>query len=370
MKIFFSPSSRVFALLFCFLLLSPYKAQSGEFAIINTTFTYTENANAFSCHVSPPYPGSVPTNWYSPNNYWDGSFYAYYEVIDVPTSEPFGFQMGVFQYMPSAAEWDGKNYYETCSFDIPELRGVGDVATFNYGAPSGWWQHWNGSVDFSRVYDFESVGPVMYSLVPGAKGGLSPTSGGGSDEAWAIRYNWFPCTIRVIIVAVSSGSTFSGWDNYINGGSGCAPTQLPTPTFGIDYGAEATNKTIPSTDEYSFNADMSGATSGNGQKLNLTPGQDIYFRTKKLDDCFLASNIQHLDVPSRPAIPNYSIDYLNEKTMEDVGPNILYSTSSSYTQSSERHRCNNHPYSGTGSLPLGEKYRKFFCFPGLSSGSP
>lgn len=327
-----------FVLMFCFLLIYPNKAQSGEFAIINTTFTYTENANAFSCHESPPYPANVPANWLSPNNYWNGSFHAYYEVLDVPTNEPFGFQMGLFQYMPSAANWDGHNYYETCSFDIPEIRGTQTV-TYNYGSPGNWWEHWNGHVDFSRVYDFESVGPVMYSLVPGAKGGLSPTSGGGSDAAWAIRSNWFPCTIRIIIVAVSSGSTFSGWDNYINGGNGCTPTQLPIPTYGIDFGAETTDKVIPSSDEYSFNADMSGGTSGTGQKLILTPGQDVYFRTKQQNDCLLASGIQHLDVPSRPNMPAFSIDYLNEKTAEVIESNILYSTSSSFTN----------PVSGAGS---------------------
>ena len=339
MKKSFTPYDRIpFASLFCYLLLFPYKAQSGEFAIINTTFTYSANANAFSCHESPPYGNGIPTNWYSPNNYWDGEFWAYYEVIDVPTSEPFGFQMGVFQYMPSAADWDGHNYYETCSFSIPELRGAGDVVTFNYGAPSGWWQHPNGAVDFSRVNDFESVGPVMYSLVPGAKGGLSPTSGGGSDAAWAIRDNWFPCTIRVIVVAVSSGSTFSGWDNYISGGGGCTPVQQPKPSYGIDYEAETTNKAVPASDEYSSNASMSGAVSGNGQKINLTPGQDVYFRTKKIDDCYLASDIQHLVVPARPAKPTFSVDFFNEKTAENVGTNIFYTPSSSFLN----------PVSGTG----------------------
>jgi hypothetical protein len=325
-------------ILLCSIALFSIKAKCGEFAIINQEFTYSVNANSFSCHVSPPYPNNVPTNWLSPEDYWNGSFYAYYQVISVPTNEPFGFQMGVFQYCPSRAQWDGHNYYETCSFDVPKLQGAGDIVQFNYGAPANWWQHWNGSVDFSRVYDFESVGPIIWSLVPGAEGNLSPTSGGGVDAAWEIRYNWFPCTIRVIIVAVSNGCTFSGWNNYLNG----TPQPPPTPSYTVNYSSEKTNQNIPSTDEYSYSSGMSPAYSGSGSQLSLTPGTDVYFRTKA-NGSIPASAIQHLTVPARPSTPSYTIDYSSEKTSENVSSDVEYSTSSSFTS----------PSNGSGSqVPL------------------
>jgi len=309
-----------------------YKAQSAEFVIINGTYYYSSGANAFTCHASPPYPSNVPANWLSPNDYWNGTFYAYYEVIDIPTDQPFAMQMGIFQYMPIR---DGYNYYETCSLVFTTLQGVGSHAEANCGSPAGWWQHPNGPVDFTMVYDFESVGPVMYSRTPGAYGILYPPDA----AAWAVRSNYFPCTIRVIVVAVSAGSQFSGWSNYINGGGGCTPAQQATPTYGIDYSYERTDKVVPTSDEYSFNSNMSGAVNGTGARLTLTPGQDVYFRAKASGDCYLASNIQHLDVPARPSgPPSYSIDYFNERTNENVSSTVAYSTTPNFTS----------PVNGTG----------------------
>jgi hypothetical protein len=487
----------LFTLILGFSILLTQKAHSGEFVIMNGTYTFTaDNGGMFANAVYPPFSSPIPSNWLSPNDYWNGSFRAYYEVISVPTNEPFGFQMGIFQYIyPN----DGINFRETCSLIIPPLQGVGSIADVNYGAPANWWQHWNGSVDFSKPNEFQSIGPCAYSLVPGARGGLYPTAWGGDDAAWALRANWFPCTVRIIIVAVSSGSTFSGWSNYMGGcsvpaqpgtisgttnptqgssqtysiadvsgatnytwtlpsgwtgtsatssitttvgsssgtiyvtannacgasttrslavtvGGGCTPAQQATPTYAVDYVNWKTDKVVPSTDEYSYSSDMSGAVSGTGQKLTLTAGQTVYFRTKKASDCLLASNIQtlvvenctpvqqatptygisygfettnvvvpatdeysyssnmasavsgtgqklyltpgtdvyfrtkasgncllastiqHLVVPARPAKPSISVDFISEKTYENASSNIYYSTSSSYTN----------PITGTG----------------------
>lgn len=422
MKKHLLPSNKILIVLILGLsLFLPQKALSGEFLIMNGTYTFTENnGGMFANAVYPPFNSSIPTNWLYPDDYWNGSFHAYYEVISVPTNEPFGFQMGIFQYIyPN----DGKNFRETCSLIIPPLQGVGDWVDVNYGAPANWWQHPNGAADFSRPYDFQSIGPCVWSLVPGARGGLYPTAWGGDDAAWALRANWFPCTVRIIIVAVSSGSTFSGWSNYMGGGcsvpvqpgtisgntnpsegasetysisavsgatsytwtlpsgwtgssttssitatvgsnsgtiyvtanngcgastarslavtvgGSCVPTQLPTPTYGINYSYEMTNKAVPSTDEYAYNPNMSGAVSGTGSYLHLTPGTDVYFRTKANGACYLASNIQHLVVPARTAVtPYYTIDYINERTNENVSSTVAYSTSPSYTS----------PVDGTG----------------------
>jgi hypothetical protein len=318
--------THLFALI-CVITMSSFQVRGAEFAIINQTFTYTSGSSAFSCNVRPPYPGNVPINWLSPDNYWDGTFYAYYEVIDIPTSQPFGMQMGIFQYYPSLAEWDYNSYRETCSLIIPTLQGEGDYAEVAYGSPSGWWQHPTGAVDFTKVYDFESVGPVMWSRTPGAYGILYERD----TAAWEVRSNYFPCTIKIIVVAVSSGSTFSGWSNYLGG---CTPTKQTTPTYEINYSNERTDKVVPSTDEYSYSSDMSDAVSGNGSYLYLTPGQDVYFSTKQNGPCYLASDIQHLDVQSRPAIPSFTVDYTNEQTAGNVPSTIEYSMSAAFTSSS------------------------------------
>ena len=390
-------------LLISLFLLSFNQVKGGEFVVINKTYTYSATATAFDCHTHPD--GTMPTNWKSPDDYWNGKFYGYFELIDIPSNEVVGFQMGIYQYMPVR---DGKNYYETCSLVQAKLQGEGAVLKVEYGSPAAWWQHPNGPVDFSKVYDFESVGLVIWSHMAGHTGIISPTAWGGDDIANEVRAYFMPCTIRVIIVAVSAGSTFSGWGNYTGGGctpvqqptptygidnvngttnkvvpstdeyayspdmsgalngtgqklaltpgqtvyfrtkkvndcllasniqtlvvpAGCTPAQQATPTYGIDYTSERTNKIVPSTDEYSIHSDMSGAVSGTGQKLTLTPGQTIYFRTKKASDCLLASNIQTLVMPSRPAVPSVSVDFINERTTENIGSTIEYSSSSSYT---------------------------------------
>jgi hypothetical protein len=401
MKTRSSHSIKIFSLLPGILMLFAQTAWGGEFVIMNKTYTYPANGGAFDCNTRNY--SSMPSNWKSPDDYWNGQFYGYFELIDIPSNQPVGFQMGIYQYYL----YNGKDYYETCSLNRAELQGKGDVAEINFGSPSAWWQHPNGGVDFTKPNEFEEVGLAIWSHMTGHKGIICPTSSGGDDIANEVREYYMPCTIRVIIVAVSAGSTFSGWSNYLNGG--CTPVQQPTPTYSVDLDNLTTNKVVPSTDEYSYNANMSGAISGNGQKLALTLGQTVYFRTKKVSDCLLASNIQtlvvpacvptqqttptygidytmertdkiipatdeysinsnmagavngtgqlltltpgtdvyfrtrangtcllasniqHLAVPARPAVPSVSIDYLNERTAENIGASIEYSASSSYT---------------------------------------
>jgi hypothetical protein len=102
-----------------------------------------------------------------------------------------------------------------------------------------------------------------------------------------------------------------------------------TPTYGIDFFNESTNRSVPSTDEYSYNADMSDAVSGNGHRLAIMPGRDVYFRTTAGDNRF-ASDIQHLAIPARLAGPWITIDYWSEKT-SPVSATMEYSTNSSMT---------------------------------------
>jgi hypothetical protein len=581
MKKNFLPPTVILTTLILGSLFLPQKAQGGahEMVIINSQVTYDNSlsgGNAFRHTVKPAQFPASWVNWESPYDYYNGTFYAYYEVISVPTNVAFKMQIGIFQYYPSLGSWDGHNFGETCS-GTATLQGNGSVAYYS-SSPSTWWTL-NGGADFSRVDDFESVGPVLWGTNPDSP--LITTNGGGNDATWAQKDYWLPLTIKIIIVAVPVGETFSGWDNYINGcstpaqpgsitgnanptdgssqtysisevsgatsytwtlpsgwtgssttssinttvgssggtisvtanngcGSGtartlsvsvqsCKPAQpgaisgntspepgsshtysisevsgatsytwtlpagwtgssttssinatvgssggtisvtanngcgsstaktlsvsvagcstpdqpgtisgntspaqgssqtysiadvsgatsytwslpagwtgsstsssinatvgssggtlsvtanntcgsstarnlsvsvgcenpvtQPTPTYAINYGYERTNKVVPATDEYSYNSNMSGAQNGNGSYLYLTPGQDVYFRTKGLNNCVIASDIQHLDVPARQVLSStYSINYVNETTNESVSSTVAYSTSPS-----------------------------------------
>jgi len=304
-------------------ILSP-QVKGGEFVLMNGEITFGTGDNGFSRLITDF--SSYPSNWVSPDDYFHGQIYTYYEVIDVPTNEPFKMQFGIFQKYPNAAEWDGHTYAERCE-NIRSLQGVGSHWIGN-SSPSNWWSS-PEQIDFARVSDFHSLGAVLYGTIPGnspESAPLNPTSGGGDDAIWDARDNWLPCTIKVIAVAVSSGSVFSGWNNYLEG----SLTQQPTPTYEIDFGYERTDAIVPSSDEYSIHSDMSGAVSGTGQRVYLTPGLDLYFRTKA-GDGLDASEVQHLVVPDRPATPSFLIDYVNEETMQIVSTAIAYSVSSSFT---------------------------------------
>jgi hypothetical protein len=296
------------------------KAQSAEFVIMNGEISYGSTSDAFSCTIKN-YSG-YPANWLTPDDYYHGTIYAYYKVMRVPTNVPFGLQVCFFQYYPSKAAFDGVNYNEVCS-PVTTLQGINSEAYFS-GTPDKWWKMGNRDVDFARVYDFESIGPVIWGSNPAAP--LIFTNGGGNDATWAQRTNWLPCTIKVIIVAVSSGSTFSGWANYLGGN----PQTPPAPVYTINYITEKTIQNITSSDEYSFSSDMSTAYAGINAQIGLTPGQDVYFRTKA-NGSIPASAIQHLVVPSRPAAPGFTLDPGTFQTTLPVTSEYEYSTTADFS---------------------------------------
>ncbi|MFW6227543.1 MAG: T9SS type A sorting domain-containing protein, partial [Bacteroidota bacterium] len=106
-----------------------------------------------------------------------------------------------------------------------------------------------------------------------------------------------------------------------------------TPSYSIDYENKATNESIPSTDEYSYDNFASGGTDGNGQPLSLSvpeygEGSDTVYLRTKANDTALASDIQALEIPERPASPAYSIDYSAETTAEAIAATDEYSLDS------------------------------------------
>jgi hypothetical protein len=299
--------------LLIFMLVPFLPVKSAEFVIMNRVISW--DVNSGDAFWTIPVDSRWPTNWIYPNDYYHGKIYTRYEVLSVATSEPFGMQFGIFQWQPNAANRDSCG--EMCELVRP-LQGAGDVA-ISSSSPSTWWTS-HGGVDFSRVVaDFQSMSAIIYAADPNWP--VSPPANGGDPAglAWSQRFNWFPVTIRVTVVAVSTGSTFSGWGNYIINPN----LRKATPTYGIDYINETTDKAVPSTDEYSQYPTMSGALSGNGQKIPVPPGQRLYFRTKAADGK-LASEIQILVVPIRPSTPVFILDQVNHRTTTAVSSDYEY----------------------------------------------
>jgi len=92
--------------------------------------------------------------------------------------------------------------------------------------------------------------------------------------------------------------------------------------------------------EYANNVSMTGAVAGTGAKVSLVPGSDRYFRKKATASSF-RSAVQTLTVPSRPAVPSFTIDYNAETIAENVSADFEYSTNASMSGAT----------AGTGSKP-------------------
>jgi hypothetical protein len=297
---------KVCSILFISLFLYTINSIAQEFLIYNDTINRTMSSTSGFCWI--PYPSGAPGNWKSPYDYYNGQIHTRYEVLSVATDALFALQFGIWQNTGVPGE-----YHEIMESPQRYLSGTGDIA-INSGTPNSWWS--SGYVDFTRPYDFRDLAIVFWDGDPLRL--LSPPDYGGSNEVWSVRDKWFPVEVAVTIVAVAEGHTFSGWNNYIG-------IQPPVPDYDIDYVNETTLQAVPSTDEYSVNSNMSGAVSGTGVVISVTPGQDLYFRTKAAG-VNPASETQHLVVPSRPASPDISIDFNNEQTNEAITAETEYST--------------------------------------------
>jgi hypothetical protein len=108
------------------------------------------------------------------------------------------------------------------------------------------------------------------------------------------------------------------------------PARPLAPIFTINYTLKKTSEPVSANDDYSTSSDMSGASAGSNAAISLTPGTDLYFRTRATSSSF-RSAIQHLAVPSVPAPPVFTINYNGGTTNETAGTNIAISTHSNFS---------------------------------------
>lgn len=104
------------------------------------------------------------------------------------------------------------------------------------------------------------------------------------------------------------------------------PSGPAAPAYGINYPNETSNTVVSSEYQHSPNSDMSSAIQGDGTPVDLTPGLHHYFRKLGSASAF-PSGIQDLDVPARPAAPEFGIDYINSQTSSAVESTNEYSAS-------------------------------------------
>ncbi len=172
-------------------------AEAAQFTLIDEIVTFTSSNNGFKFWYDTD---KGPSNWMSPDNFYKGNIHFRIEVLEQPTDTPL--------YL-SFCFW-GVNGTETASYARAKIEGAGSVATWA-SAPSVWWKHANGGVDFSKEDNF-----VRWGIPLWATSGvlLAPKGWSSNSQSWAYweqRDKWLPLKVRATVIAVSEGSTFTGF---------------------------------------------------------------------------------------------------------------------------------------------------------------
>ncbi|MBN1952465.1 MAG: T9SS type A sorting domain-containing protein [Bacteroidales bacterium] len=385
-KFFLKPS-----LFLIFFMILSQPVFSGEFLVRDATVVIDADYDPWEGSSKWEFDGAGPDNWLSPDDYYNGTFYFRFEIISQPTDRACAAQFVIWQ------DWNYPTSWLEQASPHTFLYGPGSIAyasgtpaswwqyndnPLDFSRPSDFWKLgimlWSAD-PFGMIAIYKANQPQVDI----------------HDEIWADRHDWFPMSFRYTVVAVSAGSTFSGdWDYYMGNtpsgvqpaytidysnertneailtqheysynnstwydGTGVklalspssivyfrdkndnyltqtliVPARPATPSFVIDYSAEQTAGTVSSAYQYSTASDMSGATAGAGAKLDLTPGTDLYFIQAATASSF-RSAMQTLDVPARPAAPVFTIDFVNEATLEAVSAGIVYSLTSDMSNS-------------------------------------
>jgi len=193
--------------------LAAAPARAAELLILDDVFTFATpcagncglfDGTAHGFYEVPP-PAGPPSDWTSPDDYHAGLWYVRFEVRSQATSRASRMQVCIWQ----------SDSDETCS-TLVTLDGPGAIVTAS-SSPTSWWL--GGTVDFANPSAFQGIGSPLWSdgqpCSDGDPAHVAICDWGGTDCCWDDRNDYFPMTVRMTVVAVAPGSTFSGWDTYI-----------------------------------------------------------------------------------------------------------------------------------------------------------
>ena len=185
-----------------------------EFLVYDETRTFTESEHGFHYFENKIGPTS---NWSSPDDYYNGTWYFRYEVLNIPSNGSYRLSTCIW------ADWNyPTSWKETCHSPTAALNGTG--VFMHSSSPRSWWKKGGVPVDFSRANDIWKMGVVLWGSDPS----LCNVSDWVSPEnCWDERGGLLPLKIRVTIVAVANGNSFSGWNNYVSGSTSNSTEQIP-----------------------------------------------------------------------------------------------------------------------------------------------
>jgi hypothetical protein len=177
-------------------LAASSSAPAAELLLEDVTTVLDESTQ---CFYMFPIPASAPADWTAPDDYFQGTVELRFEILSQPTSRASNLQLCIY-----ALDAD-----ETCS-PLTPISGPNVVVT-DSSSPADWW-YLNQPFDFAHpeLWDY------LFNTLWDDQGCMLMNG----EACWPQRADYLPMTVRMTAVAVSAGSTFSGWDNYPPGGGG------------------------------------------------------------------------------------------------------------------------------------------------------
>ena len=218
---------RILALSLIILIQSYFTTtKAKEFLVYDEVRTFTDSENGFHYFQ---YEVGAPSNWRSPDDYYGGTWYFRYQILDVPSNTNYQLSTCIW------SDWvNSSNFKETCSGQA--LINSAEGSYFHESSPSNWWKKDGVPVDFSKPNNIHQLGVVLWTE------NLCNVSPWVSPNCWGERSKFLPMRIRVTIVAVANGTSFSGWQNYgssSGGNTNKAPTitssAVTSATEGVNY---------------------------------------------------------------------------------------------------------------------------------------
>lgn len=104
-----------------------------------------------------------------------------------------------------------------------------------------------------------------------------------------------------------------------------------TDDLSIDFKNEKTKNKLSSGIQYAEDIKFTyNVRNSSGEAVSLNPGITYYFRKKSTEADF-ASSYKKLSVPPRPSSTNYSIDYENNTTVENIPTTVKWSNDENFS---------------------------------------
>jgi hypothetical protein len=179
-----------------------HKPPSNQMLIIDSVITTTTDDHGFVYFQPPP---GTRSNWKYPVDFYNGEFHYRFEVTSYPSQDAFMLSLCIWSDI--VGNWE--RWKETCT-DQVIIPGKGIYET--YSVPSEWWIMNNQPVDFARADDFAHLGLVLWCENARNLSDWTPAS----SSCWEQRNQILPLTLRLTVVAVAKGHTFSGWEQYLD----------------------------------------------------------------------------------------------------------------------------------------------------------